>query len=86
MVYLEGPGGEEFFRRDTGYLYDHERLARDRFRCPVCDAPLELLESAPDDRDMSNSADESCKLIAACRLCDVTFTQDDWHSWMDERL
>ena len=78
MVYLGGPGGEELFPRETGHLNDHERRALDRFRCPVCDAPLDLMESAPDHWAVGEDA---CELVAACRLCDVTFTQDAWNSW-----
>jgi len=80
MVYLGGPGGEEFAPRETGHLYDHERRALDRFRCPVCDAPLELMESAP--ASVPIASDDACDLVAACRFCDVTFTRDDWHAWL----
>ncbi|HWK79267.1 MAG TPA: hypothetical protein VNP95_00800 [Thermomicrobiales bacterium] len=80
MVYLGGPSGEEFSPRETGHLNDHERRALDRFRCPVCDAPLDLMESAPKRRNLLT--EERCELIAACRLCDVTFTQDAWHAWL----
>ncbi|MGB3328306.1 MAG: hypothetical protein WBA46_05075 [Thermomicrobiales bacterium] len=81
MVYLEGPG-EDVGPRGSGQLNDHERRAIDRFRCPVCDAPLELMESLPDTRTSPIGNEDSCELIAACRLCDISFTQDDWHEWL----
>ncbi|MGC4191317.1 MAG: hypothetical protein QM589_09140 [Thermomicrobiales bacterium] len=82
MVYLEGPGGEDFVSRESGYLNDHERHALDRFRCPVCDAPLDLIEAMPNSLVTFIGNEDSCELIAACRLCDITFTQDDWHAWL----
>ncbi|MGC4107240.1 MAG: hypothetical protein QM753_13030 [Thermomicrobiales bacterium] len=82
MVHLEGPGGEELFSRETGHLNDHERRALERFRCPVCDAPLDLIEFIPGHENALVPSEESCELVAACRLCDVTFTQDDWHAFL----
>lgn len=85
MVYLEGPGNEEFFAPDSGVFNDHERLALNRFRCPVCHAPFDLIECFP-DRPIGGvyplPGEETCDLVAACRRCDVTVTREDWHAWI----
>ncbi len=79
MVHVEGPGGEELSPRERSRLNDHERHAIDRFRCPSCGAPMDLLEQEQvDDSDAID--DDSCELVAACRQCMVTMSQDDWHA------
>lgn len=79
MVHVEGPGGDEFFPRERSRLDDHERRAIERFRCPTCDAPLELLEM--DSRPASDEVVEGgCVLVAACRRCMVTISREDWRA------
>lgn len=82
MVYLEGPG-EDSNPRESGQLNDHERRALDRFHCPDCNAPLALIEALPASRSAPVANDDSCELIAACGICDITFTRDAWHARID---
>lgn len=82
MVHVEGPGGEEFAPRERSRLYDHERLAIERFRCPSCDSPMVLLERMPvSDAGMIDA--DSCDLIAACRQCVVSYSREEWQAQHD---
>lgn len=57
---------------------DHERFALERFRCPSCGLPLELIEvRRPVEERMKDP--DGIALIAACRRCEIGFTKDDWH-------
>ena len=68
--------GEE---RDTDYedFLDHERLALDRFRCPQCGMPLELVELRRSSEERLRDPDH-IELIAACRRCEIGLTKDEW--------
>lgn len=79
MVHVEGPGGEEFAPRKQNRLYDHERLAIDRFRCPSCDSPMVLLEQMRLPGTGRADAD-SCDLVAACRQCVVSYSRNEWRT------
>ena len=82
MVHVEGPGGEELAPRERSQLYDHERLAIERFRCPSCDSPMVLLERIP-LQDAGVMDADSCELIAACRQCMVSYSREEWHAHVD---
>lgn len=63
------------------HFIDHERLTLERFRCPSCGLPLELIEMRP---PIGTAVQEPAKdpdaitLIAACRRCEIGFTKEDW--------
>ncbi|HEV2066423.1 MAG TPA: hypothetical protein VGR08_06280 [Thermomicrobiales bacterium] len=57
---------------------DHERLALERFRCPSCGLPLELIEMRRPIEEQVKDPD-AITLIAACRSCEIGFTKEDWH-------
>ena len=62
-----------------GNFLDHERFALERFRCPSCGLPLELIEvRRPVEERMKDP--DGVALIAACRHCEIGFTRDDWRS------
>lgn len=62
-----------------GNFLDHERFALERFRCPSCGLPLELIEvRRPVEERMKDP--DWIALIAACRHCEIGFTRDDWRS------
>ncbi len=82
MVHVEGPGGEEVAPRDSGRLYDHERLAIERFRCPSCDSSMVLLERPP-VQTAGIPGTDSCELIAACRQCVVSYSREEWHAHIE---
>lgn len=56
---------------------DHERLALERFRCPSCGLPLELIEMRRPIEEQTKDPD-AITLIAACRGCEIGFTKEDW--------
>ncbi len=61
-----------------GNFLDHERFALERFRCPSCGLPLELIEvRRPVEERMKDP--DGIALIAACRHCEIGFTREDWH-------
>lgn len=84
MVHVEGPGGEELTPRERSRLYDHERLAIERFRCPTCDSSMVLLERMPlqDTGPVDEDAD-CCELIAACRQCMVSYSREEWRAHLE---
>lgn len=57
---------------------DHEQLALERFRCPSCGLPLELIEVRRPAEERLKDPD-GIALIAACRRCEIGFTKEDWH-------
>jgi len=65
--------------RDTQYedFLDHERLTLDRFRCPQCGMPLELIELRQSNEKRLRDPDY-IELIAACRRCEIGFSKDEW--------
>ena len=69
------PGDE----RDTDYedFLDHERLTLDRFRCPQCGMPLELVELIQSREDRKRDPDH-IELIAACRRCEIGMSKEEW--------
>lgn len=75
------PNRNEDDDRDTlageGFL-DHERFALERFRCPSCGVPLELIELRRPVEERTRDPD-AITLIAACRRCEIGFTREDWH-------
>lgn len=82
MVHVEGPGGVELAPRERSRLYDHERLAIERFRCPACDAPMVLVEHTP-PRDLAVTDADCCELIAACRQCMVSYSREEWRTHLE---
>ncbi len=67
-----------------GNFLDHERFALERFRCPSCGLPLELIEvRRPVEERMKDP--DGIALIAACRHCEIGFTRDDWRSRLQRR-
>lgn len=61
---------------------DHERLALERFRCPSCGLPLELIEMRQPRETAAQERmrdPDAITLIAACRGCEIGFTKEDWH-------
>jgi uncharacterized protein with PIN domain len=56
---------------------DHERLALERFRCPSCGLPLELVEMRRPIEEKVKDPD-AVTLIAVCRRCEIGFTKEDW--------
>jgi hypothetical protein len=65
--------------RETEYedFLDHERLTLDRFRCPQCGKPLELIELRRTSEERLRDPDH-IELIAACRRCEIGLTKDEW--------
>ncbi len=59
------------------HFIDHERLALERFRCPSCGLPLELIEMRRPNEEKARDPD-AITLIAACRSCEIGFTKEDW--------
>jgi uncharacterized protein with PIN domain len=57
---------------------DHERLTLDRFRCPECGKPLELLELRATREERKRDPDH-IEWIAACRPCELALTRDEWN-------
>ncbi len=82
MVHVEGPGGEELVPRERSRWNDHERLAIDRFRCPSCESPLELMEQKT-PAGVRKLDEESCELVAVCRQCMVSYSREEWHDHVD---
>jgi hypothetical protein len=68
--------GEE---RETEYddFIDHERLTLDRFRCPECGMPLELIELRLSSDERRRDPDH-IELIAACRRCEIGLSKEQW--------
>ena len=68
--------GEE---RDTNYedFLDHERMTLDRFRCPQCGMPLELIELRQTQEERKRDPDH-VELIAACRRCEIGISKEEW--------
>ncbi|MBA2246659.1 MAG: hypothetical protein H0W23_00905 [Chloroflexia bacterium] len=62
-----------------GNFLDHERFALERFRCPSCGLPLELIEVRRPVEERIKDPD-GIALIAACRHCEIGFTREDWQS------
>ncbi len=56
---------------------DHERLTLDRFRCPQCGMPLELVELVRPREERKRDPD-NIELIAACRRCEIGMSQAEW--------
>lgn len=65
--------------RDAEYddFLDHERLTLDRFRCPQCGMPLELVELIRPREERKRDPDR-IELIAACRRCDIGMSKEEW--------
>ena len=65
--------------RDTEYedFLDHERLTLDRFRCPQCGLPLELIELRLPSEERLRDPDR-IELIAACRRCEIGLSKEEW--------
>ena len=63
--------------RETEYddFLDHERLTLDRFRCPQCGKPLELIELRRPAEERLRDPDH-IELIAACRRCEIGSGKD----------
>lgn len=59
------------------HFIDHERLALERFRCPSCGLPLELVELKRTSEERARDPD-GVALMAACRHCEIGFTREDW--------
>ena len=56
---------------------DHERLTLDRFRCPECGKPLELVEIRATREERIRNPDH-IELVAVCRRCEVGYSKADW--------
>jgi hypothetical protein len=65
--------------RDADYedFLDHERLALDRFRCPQCGMPLELIELRLPAEERLRDPDR-IELIAACRRCEIGMSKEEY--------
>ena len=65
--------------RDADYedFLDHERLALDRFRCPQCGMPLELIELRLPTEERLRDPDR-IELIAACRRCEIGMSKEEY--------
>lgn len=65
--------------RETEYedFLDHERMTLDRFRCPQCGMPLELVE-VRQDVDARRRNPDAIEWVAACRRCEIGMTKDEW--------
>jgi hypothetical protein len=65
--------------RDADYedFLDHERLALDRFRCPQCGLPLELIELRLPAEERLRDPDR-IELIAACRRCEIGMSKEEY--------
>jgi transcription initiation factor IIE alpha subunit len=56
---------------------DHERRTLDRFRCPQCGMPLELVELRR-AREEQRRNPEAIEFLACCRRCEIGLTRDEW--------
>ena len=56
---------------------DHERATLDRFRCPQCGMPLELIE-VETVRSEPRRDPDAIEWIAACRRCEIGLSQAEW--------
>jgi hypothetical protein len=65
--------------RDADYedFLDHERLTLERFRCPQCGLPLELIELRLPSEERLRDPDR-IEWIAACRRCEIGMSKDEW--------
>jgi uncharacterized protein with PIN domain len=56
---------------------DHERLTLERFRCPECGRPLELIELRATREERIRNPDH-IEWIAACRRCEIGLSREEW--------